>query len=367
MAGSPSNSISQASLEILDGALALVPSTGDQVQAKLGVCTAGPVNSPTLVTNPSQASTTFGTGPLVEAAKATLALPGNGGVVMCRLPGTVSGAVSSTTAGSGNTGTATYTVGGTPNDAYEVSVAVTADGTNLAAATATFQYSIDGGDSWSDTLAVPTGGVYTIPGTGLTVTFVNGGSGTSFKSGDTATATSSAPGYSNSDLLAGIDAVANGVTDVFLMHAVGQASSVSNALAVAAAMSTKLVSLSAAFRYYRGVVELPHDTDANIIAAVSSVVASRVMLVADFTELSELDATLRKRHAAWTVTARAGSVRPGEDLGPGEVRPAPEREGPLPERGGDAGAQRGAHHDAAHLQRQAGLLRLGADDDGGGR
>jgi hypothetical protein len=306
--------ISNANLTILDGALGLSPSTGDQVQAKLGVCTAGTANVPTLVTSPSGANA-FGTGPLVEAAKATLAIPGNGGVVMCKVPSTVAGSVGSTTAGSGNAGTGTVTVGGTPNDAYDVQLQMVQDGANLTAGTAAFQVSIDGGDNFSDTQAVPTGGTYTIPGTGLTVTFANGGSGTSFKSGDVFSSSSVAPGYSTSDLLAGVDAVAAGLNDVFLMHAVGQAASVSAALGVAAALSTKLVSLAGTFKYYRGLVELPHDTDANVLAAVTGVVAPRMMAVSDFTELTELDGTQRKRHAAWSVAARAGASKPGEDLG----------------------------------------------------
>lgn len=306
--------ISQANLTIQDGALGLVPSTGDQVQAKLGVCTGGTANQPTLVTSP-QGAAAFGNGPLVEAAKVALAIPGNGGVVMCKVPGTVAGAVGSTTAGSGNAGTGTYAFGGTPNDAYDLALQMLTDGATKAAGTATFQVSIDGGDTWSDPLAVPTGGVYTIPNTGITVTFTDGMSGVSYKTGDTATASASAPGYSTNDLLTGMDAVAAGVNDVFLMHAVGQASSVSAALAVAAAMSTKLVAQSALFKYYRGVVELPHDTDANIQTAVANVVAPRMMAAADFAEVSELDGTLRKRHIAWVATARAGSVRPGEDLG----------------------------------------------------
>lgn len=314
-------SLSQAQLTIQDGALGLVPSTGDQVQAKIGVSTAGTSNQPALVTNPNQAATLFGAGPLVKAAQAALAIPGNGGVVMCKVPGTVAAVVGSTTAGGANIGTGTYTFGGTPNDAYDFALKVLADGVNLAAATATFQVSVDGGDTYGQVLAVPVGGVYTIPGTLATLTFVNGGSGTSFKAGDTATASGTAPGFSTNDLLTGVDAVAAGVNDVFLMHAIGQATSISNALAVCAALSTKLVSLAALYKYYRGVVEAPHDTDANIIAAAVSVVAPRVMLCADFEELSELDGTLRKRHSAWSVTARAGAVRPGEDLG--RVRSGP--------------------------------------------
>lgn len=312
--------ISQANLSILDGALGNVPSTGDQVQAKVGTCTAGTVNTPALVTSPQQAGTLFGTGPLVEAARVALSLPGNGGVIMCKAP-SGSSSVGSTTPGGSNAGTGTYAFGGTPNDAYDLKAVLVADGATKAAATAAFQVSIDGGNTYSETLAVPTGGVYTIPGTGVTLTFTDGGSGTSFKAGDTATAAATAPGYTNTELLAAVDAIAAFSADNFLVHAVGQASSISNAFAVAAALSTKLVSLGGAFKYSRGVVELPHDTDTNIIAAAASVVAPRVMAVADFASIAELDGTIRKRHAAWVVTARAGSVRAGEDLG--KVRSGP--------------------------------------------
>jgi hypothetical protein len=307
--------LSQATLKILDGGLGIAPATGDQVQAKIGTSSAGPINMPQLVLSTKTASDLFGTGPLVEAAIAALQVPGSGGVFMCRVPSTVAGVVGTVAPGTGNTGSATYTVTGTPLDAYDLTVKIVAGGANLAAGTAQFQLSLDGGDSFSDVLQVPVGGSYAIPGTGLTLGFVNGGTGTSFVAGDTASVGVSAPGYSSGDLMTAVDAVVNNGQPLFLVHAVGQASTMANAMALAASLSSKLTAQEAAFHYVAGVIELPADTDAAIKTAKGTSAFPRVMLVADFVELAELDGTIRKRHAAWPVTARAGSVRAAEDLG----------------------------------------------------
>ena len=69
------------------------------------------------------------------------------------------------------TGTSVPVFSGTPNDAYDLRAVVTAAGASLAALTATVKFSTDGGNTYGDSVAIPSTGVYAIPNTGVTVTF----------------------------------------------------------------------------------------------------------------------------------------------------------------------------------------------------
>ena len=77
----------------------------------------------------------------------------------------------------------TVTLSGIPTAAYDVRVLIIAAG-NLGAAT--FQYSTDGGTTWSGTTTVPTLGTFAIPGTTLSIVFTNGpvGTASAFNVGD---------------------------------------------------------------------------------------------------------------------------------------------------------------------------------------
>lgn len=79
--------------------------------------------------------------------------------------------------------TGTVTVDGVPTTAYDVRVAIVAGG---SLGSATFQYSTDGGVTFSAVNTVPLGGVFVIPGTALVITFSNGSttSGNAFNAAD---------------------------------------------------------------------------------------------------------------------------------------------------------------------------------------
>lgn len=72
------------------------------------------------------------------------------------------------------TGTAAMTTSGTPAAATSIRVEVMASAANLAAATASLAYSLDGGDTWSATVAVPLNGVVALGASGVTATFADG-------------------------------------------------------------------------------------------------------------------------------------------------------------------------------------------------
>jgi hypothetical protein len=82
-----------------------------------------------------------------------------------------------------NAGTGSISLSGSPASAYaNIVIHITASG---EPGSAVFQYSLDGGATFSADVPVPASGAYPLDVTGVTVTFQPGTSGTSFAAGDT--------------------------------------------------------------------------------------------------------------------------------------------------------------------------------------
>lgn len=78
--------------------------------------------------------------------------------------------------------TGTVTLSGSPTAVYDFRVKIIASG---QLGTATFQWSSDGGTTWSTTITVPVSGTYAVSGSTLSIVFANATSGTSsFTAGD---------------------------------------------------------------------------------------------------------------------------------------------------------------------------------------
>lgn len=142
--------------------------------ALVGCSSSGTADTPTLCYTPSQITTTFGQGPLVELALLILALTG-GPLVLCRAATDTAGAAGSVTRAGSGSSPMTATATGTPADAYTIKIKVTRAGTTLEAATAAVRVSIDGGQTYGPELPVPTSGALVIGDTGVTITFTDTG------------------------------------------------------------------------------------------------------------------------------------------------------------------------------------------------
>jgi hypothetical protein len=308
-------------LTLRDKALGLATGTSDRLQAKIGTSSAGSAGDILLTADPQAVKDAFGTGPLVEAALLNLRTPSAGPVLLYKAPSSSNGTRSSVT--HAGTGTGTVATSGNPLDAFNVVVELLTTGTNLAAATATFRYSLDGGQTWSGAIAVPTGGTYVIPNTGVTLTFTNGGSGTSFVDGDTYSFTTTGPTYSVSDLGTAMDALNARNEDFFLVHVIGAAADAAGSATLAAALQSKLDTMFNAKRYTRGLIELPDVADNLLLTGLAGTVADRVVVVGGYADIvSGLDGSIQKRPFGWAVAARAAAVPPGRDL-------ARKKDGPL--------------------------------------
>lgn len=301
---------------IRDGALGLSGAPTDNVHAKVGVASAGDVGVIHAFTTVAQALETLGGGPLAEAVAFSLAVAG-GPVYAVRVPASVAGTVS---AGAiSKTGTGTVTVAGQPTDACEVRIEITRDGINLAAGTAAFKYSLDGGDTYSPEIAVPSGGTYALSNTGLTATFANGSSGTSFKAGDAYRFTATAPAMQLADVLSAIDVLLADSREWGWVHVVGAATP-----ALAAGLAVKMAEAEAAYRFAFALLEAPDQAEgqtedqwmAALLADWADFADVRVGVAAGHEELvSPLTGRVHRRSAAWPLSARLAQIPVHEHAG----------------------------------------------------
>lgn len=307
-------SLPEANLAIKDGGLGVAADSSTGTQAFVGTCSSGTANTEYQFTDSQTMKDTLGTGPLVEQAANVLAAAG--GVVLCvKAPSSTAGAAGSVTPT--KTGTATLGVTGGALDSYDVKVVAVQGGATLAAGTATFKYSLDGGRSYSSEIAVPTSGVYAIPETGLTLTWTYS-TGTAFVAADQWVFTTSSPTFTLLEMGAALDVVLNSNTKVFQVHVVGAPTTPADAAALAAALDTKMSSAETSkFRYLNGLCECPEDTDANVKSAFASFSTTRVSVGAGYCYLTSSVKTgvQYKRNIAWAASARASAVPPHEDLG----------------------------------------------------
>jgi hypothetical protein len=297
--------LSDIQLGVTDNALGIVPETIDGISAKIGISSLGAPNTVYSFGDGPTLKSTLGVGPLVEAAAHLLAI--SGGPVYC-VPATIvtpgaAGAV--THAGTGPA----MTVAGAALDAYQAVITIVAGG---VLGTGTFKYTMDGGDTSSSTIVIPSGGSFTIPDSNLTLSFPAG----TYVASDTYSFSTTAPMYDASALATALTALLADPREWRFLHVVGLPATVAASAGLAAAVDIALASAVTSYRYVRAFLECPEDTDPNIIAAFSSTTSTRVGIAVGMEELSSsISGRIYKRPAAWPVAARAAKARVHEDLG----------------------------------------------------
>jgi hypothetical protein len=189
--------LNDVKVTVTDGALGIIPENTDGIVAVLGACAAGTANTIYPFNDTAGLEATLNHGPAVEAAAYSLSVAG-GPIYVVPVNQSVSGVASTvavTRVGS-STGTLA-TTGSTPNDNYSVQVIITRDGT---LGTAAFKYSLDDGPTFSPEISMPSSGTYVISDAGITLVFTPSSGPVFFQTGDLFTFTTTAPGYSTTDL-----------------------------------------------------------------------------------------------------------------------------------------------------------------------
>lgn len=254
-------------IKIQDGGLGLLPASIAGYQGKVGVCSAGNVGEILTLSDQDQVTELLGTGPLANACADAFAAGANI-IYVVRAEGDIPGSLG--TIAASKTGTGDLTASGTPLDAYQVIVEIVDEG-NLN--TATFQYSLDGGDTVTQKITVPSTGTYAIPGTGITLTFTSG-TGTSFAAGDRYTLTTQAPGASIAAINAAIDVLLGTNLEYEFIHVVGPSTNT-----VWAALATRALEAEDNFRYIHFIAETRGPSASE---TVDQWVAAMLELSADF-------------------------------------------------------------------------------------
>lgn len=230
------------------------------------------------------------------------------------------GALTATPLVFGSTGAMTVSTA-TPNDSYDVAILVTVAG---ALGTSQARWSLDGGKIYSDPFVIPGSGVYTIPGTGITVTFTG-----VLAVGDLFTFACAGPAPTLGDITAALDYLLDpAITDQFsLLHIVGEIPS-SSLAAIFAALASYADQFENAKHYLRICIECARPTSVQSNAAwatafktVMATLAHPRMMVCMMT--ADIPASIggaqrgrtMRRSSAWPMMARAGAFPVGRDIG----------------------------------------------------
>jgi len=292
---------------IQDFALGLVEPAA-HTQAIVGTAASGTANTVVAISDLKTLKDTFGSGPMVEAAAHTLIVAG-GPVYCCKVAASNNGTNGSVTkVGTGPSPGAAPS--GNPLDDYAVIVKIIVAG---ARGTATFKISFDGGDNWSEEYVTAASLSTWAAETGLTITFTNT---SNYSAGTTYAWASTAPTYSSSDLATALDSLKASAYSFEAVHIVGTVGGadddekVTNFVALAAAVDTKLAAWVTSFRYAFAILQVPGVADSALNAAgVTGFASERQMWVAgDIEMVSAVTARQIRRNASLPVAARLAAV-----------------------------------------------------------
>lgn len=287
----------------------------------MGTCSSGTDNQLVSVGSTSALTSTFGQGPLVQLAAQYLSIA-KAPIYCMRVNDSVAATMSAVayTRVGASTGTVTNNASA-PVDAFSVIIEILSTG---VVGTATYRYSLDGGDNYSGTLVTAAG--VTLGSSGIILTLADGGGPTTgFEDGDLITFTTTAPGYSSSDLTAAMTAFQNSSVRVRRIH---PATTSVTSSTLYAGIRTSLNSLETAYKYCMVILESDDrsagpEAVATWQAGVLSDFATdddRVQVIGGWHEVSYVlpignDAIQMRRPAAWVIGPRQASLDVSEDAG----------------------------------------------------
>ena len=192
--------------KIKDGAMGVQGADATGNFAAIGVA-AIPSDGILTFVDPEAVEAAIGDGPLRDLVVSALSIAKTI-VKVIALEGTVPGAVSAVTPGSGNTGGGMVSVTGNPRNEYDALVEILSDG---GLNEATFRVTLDA--LLGKTVTVPDGaGQHEIPNTGLTLAFNPGVDG--FKAGDIFSFSTTAPAATNGEVLKAVDVILDAKLDI---------------------------------------------------------------------------------------------------------------------------------------------------------
>lgn len=280
---------------ISDGGLGVLPEDTTATSWKIGSCSSGVAGTVYSFrgTDVSSVVATLGYGPLVDATIYHLLHSGGKTVYAYKATTSTAGTNSAVTA----VGTSpALTLTGAPYNQAEGVVRVQVGGT---LGTATFKYSTDGGDTFSDEIA--TAATYLIADLGVTLNFAAG----TYVAGDSYTWTSTAPGMTTTNVSNAFDAIIASPLEAGFVHVVGVPADASATAALTTLLQTKVEAAIAAKKYLFAIHGSAAVDKANLIASHANVSAKFVMACAGFCELiNDRTGKIEKRPSDVVIAAR---------------------------------------------------------------
>ncbi len=202
---------------VTDGLLGLSDKNGSGLHIKIG---ASPIESanPISITNAmslAKIREKLGYSPLADSVMDSIE---NGSIKILCIPvkastdGVITAGTKVVATDSGD-----ISLTGKPYNSFQIIIQITGQG---VLNTASFKYSIDGGNKYSDEITVPLSGKYNINVAGIEIDFTLGAD-KKFNVGDTFNFSTTAPQMTNSDVLTAIDLVKSIKDEFELVHIVG--------------------------------------------------------------------------------------------------------------------------------------------------
>jgi hypothetical protein len=301
---------------ILENGLGLQPPSAIGRHVKLGSSSGGTVNTLYEFATIDQAVATLVDGPLCDAVCYCLgeATQGVAPSPVLAMPCTASTSASVGTVTPTRTSTSTGTVattGSTPHDSYPVRVVIVAPGT---LGTATFKYSLDGGNRYTPAIVMPSGGTYTAVG-GIVLVFTAGSGPIYFEAGDLFAFATVEPKCTTTNLRSAWTALLLDSRDWEGAHVVGPAADETDLAARFDEMATDVNTAETGRREVWCMIEGPPSiSDATLTSTMVTKANSRMSIADDFEDLIvPSTGNQLKRSQAWGLVARAMGVAPHVD------------------------------------------------------
>jgi hypothetical protein len=200
-----------------------------------------------------------------------------------------------------------------PVDTYDIEVQILTGG---ALGVGAFRYSLDGGNSFSGSIGIPSAGKYVIPSTGVVLTFAG-----TFTAEDVYNGVTTGPGIINADLTTALVALRADPLTWGFVHVVATPSSAANAATLAGVVGVQTAAAEAEFRYVFALVECPSsESDATIRTAFASYEDARIEVCAGDVDLvSALTGRVQRRNVSWAYAARLSAIKLSSH--PGQAAP----------------------------------------------
>lgn len=305
------------SITVKDGGLGTAPETADGVHVKIGVASGLTALSLYTFTSLAALQASGAIGPAVDAAAVALNTVVNGKAPPAVLifPVTPSTAATSGSITETRVSTSVGTVastGSSPKDQYNVIVLITTSGTLGAGV---FQYSLDGGDTYSAPITIPSGGTYTVPNSGVVVVFDASPSGSlKFEAGDKFTWSTTAPAMTTSDIASAVTALLALTTAWEGIHIVGAPADETATATLFAALATHADTIEASKRYRWVFMEAADVSNSLLKTAMASSSHIRMFVGGGWEELYiPTTKMVLKRPSAWPILGRAMAIPVHED------------------------------------------------------